>query len=250
MASDSEYLVSLGKRFATSAVRELGDTSFKLGTEYAPKLAEYGFDGNKLSELGGKSDELANWISTREDKKEGAHAATRVESDKADEVTKVLRTVAKTAPMVLRDQGIKDLTPESFKPTTKSRSTRGIINQVAEVRPFVQKLDESFKPFFHGESPTALLDNAVAALREADNSQEARRSDTPELTTKLNETKGRVLELVDDLICVAQIAFEKQPDIAARFNKSILERSRKKKGAKSDKGSTDPADPGKAEPTK
>ncbi len=72
------------------------------------------------------------------------------------------------------------------------------------------------------------------ALKAADTSQEVTLSGLPQDTLAVYMTKGKVLEMIEDMNRIAKNAFKGQPERVAEFNKEVLKRARaewKKKGA-------------------
>lgn len=77
-----------------------------------------------------------------------------------------------------------------------------------------------------GLAPHDLTAERVAALASVDATQESAQAAKPEDTAQLNEAKGGLLTLIEELNDVGRNAFEGQAETAAKFNKDILLRGR------------------------
>lgn len=129
---------------------------------------------------------------------------------------------------MLREAGIPELSQDDFTPRGKlQQSTPKILEHLRTIRTSVARLDEPLKEHFRGELASAQLDKVRSALEAADTSQEVSLAGLPTETQKVLETKGRVLELVEDLNRAARNAFDGNATLAALFNKDILLRARR-----------------------
>ena len=93
------------------------------------------------------------------------------------------------------------------------------------IRPFVEILEEQLKPFFAGESPLQQLDAVKSALEQSDALQETLRGTLPACTQEIIELNGEVFELIENMNRVAKLAFQDNPEIAAQFNKNLIQRA-------------------------
>jgi hypothetical protein len=100
------------------------------------------------------------------------------------------------------------------------------LNNISEP---VKKLESLLKEYLGGESALASLTKAKQNLDEADAVQEITLAGLPQETLKIYETKGRVLEAIEDINRLAKNAFDGQATLIAQFNKDILLRARKER---------------------
>jgi hypothetical protein len=137
------------------------------------------------------------------------------------------------APIALRDTPVDGVADEQFHgAATVQDSTPKILGYLDRVRPALSKAEAAFKPFFKGESPVSRLDSLRTTLAEADKAQESARRQAPESTTRLNEQKGELLQIIEDLNRIAKVAYRGRTDMSSRFNKDILRRARRTKTGK------------------
>ncbi len=107
------------------------------------------------------------------------------------------------------------------------RSTPKISKYLATIRPAVVALDPALAKHFKGQKASEVLDQVKGALDSADTAQEIARKNAPDRTLALHEVMGRVLEQIEDLNRAGKSAFDRDPSIAAKFNKDVLLRARR-----------------------
>jgi hypothetical protein len=84
------------------------------------------------------------------------------------------------------------------------------------------KADGSMATYFQDKKVSELLTAAKAKLDAADTVQEVTVASLPKETRKVYETKGRLLELIEDLNRVARTSFGGDSAKIGLFNKDIL----------------------------
>jgi len=89
-------------------------------------------------------------------------------------------------------------------------------------------LDEALTKHFNGKKASDALDAVKAALEKADADQETSRAAGPVETQALNEAVGRLLEEIEDLVRAGKSGFDGDATLAAKFNKDIILRARRK----------------------
>ncbi len=143
--------------------------------------------------------------------------------------------------------GLSTEVPEEAKALETMRaggakdSTRLLIDYLDRVQPHLVTYEDKLKPFFKGESPLPRLAEVKAALEQADARQEMLRASLPSETLKHYEAKGRLLEIIERINHVAQLAFDGQADRIGLFNKDILLRAhRRSRKESSDSGEKQP----------
>jgi hypothetical protein len=170
-----------------------------------------------------------------------ARHATQQQHAAIDAAKEFIRKLRAATPMVLRDTKIEGIPHDAFHAGGGlGRSVPTIAGYLLGVKGPLLKLDADFAPYFAGKSPSTLLVDVGHALDTADVTQETGIKSLPEATLTVYETKGRLLENIEDLNRIAKIAFEGDARARALFNKDILLRARKAaKGTPSDAAAGD-----------
>ncbi|NJO83522.1 MAG: hypothetical protein HC828_12355 [Blastochloris sp.] len=106
------------------------------------------------------------------------------------------------------------------------------------------------KRHFRDQKASALALSLKTALDQADSDQEVKLASLPLETLSFYETKGKVLELMGDLIRAARNTFEEDPKLAAQFNKKLLERARAAATHERRRGQSRPRRYGRADPAR
>lgn len=235
--TDRERWVILGRRNPPDGVSMQADYTTVISNQYRTQLIGSGLAESKLAALQTWRSKLASLTSGRQTAVAGSDTALDAVELAVSDSKAHLFIVRNAAPIVIRDNKITDSTPEHLQPAgSLGRSPRKILRHLETIRGLVEKYNEPLSAFFHGETALEAHDRVTRALADAEAHQEAKRGSLPEDTVALNEAKGALVELIEDINRVGRIAFMGQAEIAGKFNKDILLRARRnrRKGAKSD----------------
>jgi hypothetical protein len=202
----------------------------KLGQTHQDELAAHGWPADRTVVLSEKTTSLDERYSARVSETDASRSATQTEAQcrkKAKELITKLRLVV---PMVLRDHPSPGVTEVAFKiGRPLGASTTNITKYLIQLRPFVAVLADRLAPYFAGINPVEILEETKSRLDASDTVQETRRAGLPAGTKKLNRQKGEVVEMIEDMNRVAKVAFLDTPEIAAQFNKSLIQRAKRPK---------------------
>jgi hypothetical protein len=223
-------LANKGKDEPLAGLVEQGRVSVELAKAHPAELAGEAWSGADTTALEGLVTELDTESAAKIDSAHGARAATRTEHEAIGQAKAYIRRLRNALPRVLRQAAIPDLKPQAFHAGTKlGRSTPLISKYLNDIRPSVAKLDAPLQAFSNGGLGTAAHDKVKAALDTDDATQEVARAGLPVETLKVYETKGRVLEMIEDLNRAGKSAFDGQAQLASKFNKDIVLRARSEK---------------------
>jgi hypothetical protein len=114
---------------------------------------------------------------------------------------------------------------------TLRRSTTRVSGYLAAVEPHVQAHDAALRPYFKGQSALAELRTIKTELDSAQATQEVDYAALPLDTQRIYEAKGRVLSLIEKLNRIGKLAFDGDATTLALFNKDLILRARKSRGA-------------------
>lgn len=221
-------LATKGRNQPLQALLEQAKISLGLAAKYATTLATAAWTDARSKAMTDEIDALEGDVVSRIDAANVAHHATQKQQDAIDEAKEFVRKLRAAAPMVLRDTKIEGVPVEAFHGGgTLNRSVPKIQGYLLGVKGPLAKLDAEFAPYFGGKSPSALLDDVAKALDGADLTQEMGIKSLPDDTLHVYETKGRLLENIEDLNRIAKIAFDGDARARALFNKDILLRAHK-----------------------
>ena len=139
--------------------------------------------------------------------------------------------------MVVRRTKATDMTAAHIAPSGElRRSSPKIAEHLRKIRNLVVKLETGLAPYFGGRSPTAVHDKVTQALTDAQRGQETKREGLTPEATDLYEAKGELLEIIEDLNRIGRVVFRGRAEIAAKFNKDILLRARRRAKKAKDAG--------------
>ena len=191
-------------------------------------LAAAGFDaadGPKFLEYASK---LESEVARQAEAKGGSEGKTRAEGAAMDLAKGLVRKVRNIIRPALRKQPVVGVTVDSFAsggPLERSTpKMSAYLNQI--IRP-LETAEASLKPYFGGAKPADLARDIKDKLDKADTAQETALASLPLETQQVYETKGRAVELIEELNAVAKNAFDGNAQVVALFNKDILLRGRK-----------------------
>ena len=206
-----------------------GNYHTKLAATHAEVLASAGWKKEKTEVLSTDITELESQSAEQFDRRTGAGQRTLSESAARNHAKSLIRKLRNALPIVLRDHPDTGVTLAQFDGGTLGNSTPKISGYLNNISEPVKKLESILTEYFGGESALATLTKAKQNLDEADAVQETTLAGLPQETLKIYETKGRVLEAIEDINRLAKNAFDGQATLIAQFNKDILLRARQEK---------------------
>lgn len=249
----SMKLVKKGRGEPRDGLVQQGKVHAGLAKKHATELAGAGWTDQKTQALEAGVTSLESNVSIQADSRGEARDLTRAEQDAIDNAKTFVRKLRTALPMALRDTPVAGVDVASFQAGRPlGRSTRKVSAYLVQIRPAVVKMDDGLAPYFDSKKASERLDAVKAALDAAGSTQEVKLAGLPQDTLAVTETKGLVLQIIEDLNRCAKIAFDGQPELIAEFTAmDVLEkaRTRRKKGPK--KGPTAaPPTPGVKPPPK
>jgi hypothetical protein len=220
-------LVAKGRRDTLASLLQQAKVSAGLAVMYAAPLDPCGWTAARTAAMQSEVASLETDVASRIDTANAARHATTQEHAAVDAAKAFIRKLRAAAPMAIRDTKVEGVPHNAFNlGGSLARSTPKIAEYLTKVRPIVVKLDDDFVPYFKGAKASAELDAVKAALDGADVVQETKLSALPQESLQVYETKGRILEAIEDLNRVAKIAFDGDAGTRSAFNKDILLRAR------------------------
>jgi hypothetical protein len=206
-----------------------GNYHVKLATTHAEVVAGAGWKKEKTKVLSTDITTLESQSAAQLDRREGAKGATLTESAARNQAKSLIRKLRNVLPILLRDHPDTGVTLSQFEGGALGNSTPKISGYLNNISEPVKKLESILKEYFGGESALASLTKAKQNLDAADAVQETTLAGLPQETLKIYETKGRVLEAIEDINRLAKNAFDGQATLIAQFNKDILLRARQER---------------------
>lgn len=230
--ADLRY-VTKGMNETREGLLQQGRVSLGLIAAHHDELHACGWNDEWTTALQRYVDELGTKMSAQADAKGQAKAATKKEALARTAVKSMVRKLKNAVPLALRAAPNSGVTMEAFLIGDKlGQATPKIMAYVEKILPLVEKIDTQLRPYFHGESAYEQLRAVKQELASTDTDQEVKAASLPQETMAVYELKGRLLEAVEDLNRVARIAFDGRAELAGRFNKDILLRSRRTRSQK------------------
>lgn len=224
----SMKLVNKGRGEPRDGLVQQGKVHVGLAKKHATELAGAGWTAEKTQALEAGVTSLESNVSIQADSRGAARDLLRTEHDALDSAKTFVRKLRTALPMALRDSPVAGVDAASFKAGRNlGRSTRKVSAYLVQIRPAVVKLDDGLAPYFGSKKASEQLDAVKAALDAAGSEQEVKLAGLPQDTLAVYETKGRVLQTIEDLNRSAKIAFDGQPELIAEFTAmDALERAR------------------------
>lgn len=230
MTTIDQRLARKGKGQPRKAVLQQARVLQALAVEHKAELADHGWDDADSLQFANHIAAAESAAGGRADVSNDADAKTKGEQAAIDGVKVFLRRLRLALPRVLRANVASGVTAASFAlDEPLRRSTPKTVAYLIRIRPAVEKLDEPLKKHFGGAKASAELDAVKAALEKADTDQESAQAAGPVETQVLNEAIGRLLEDIEDVIRAGKSAFDGQATVAAKFNKDLILRARRRK---------------------
>jgi hypothetical protein len=206
----------------------------KLASDKSDDLQRVGWKMEKTKQLQNDILALESQSAEQADNRGSATKLTLSESAARTQAKAFIRKLRNALPTVLRDNPDTDVSLDIFNKGTLAQSTPKISGFLNEVSGPVGKLDGLLVDYFDGKSALEQLTTAKKNLDDADTIQETTLAGLPEATLQIYETKGRVLEAIEDINRLAKNAFDGQAHLIGQFNKDILLRARQEKPTKPD----------------
>lgn len=217
-------LVTKGRGEPLDGLLQQGKVHVALAKQYAAALIESGWSEEDTSALELEVSRLEAMAD-----KEGSVGAAE-EPSAVVEAKAFVRRLRNALPRALRETKAEGVSEAVFDAGGKlGREASKIAGYLEKIRPSVAALDGELRRHFGGKSASELLDHVKSAVERA--GQNAPQGEVPHETLKLFAVKGRVLEMIEDLNRAGRIAFEGQAETVGKFNKDVLFRARRSKGA-------------------
>jgi hypothetical protein len=219
--------VNKGKGERNNALKEQSIYTFGLAEKDHAVLIQFGLGADTLSTGRTCLVRFCDLLRDRELMSDNAALTFEKENGARSRTSKLVRTLRLAAKLALQQDVPEDKQIiDAIMAGNLKGSTRRMLDYLDNIRPRVAAVEERLKPHFQGESPLAKIDEARAALEQADCAQEMQRTELPTKTLELYEVKGRLLESIERINRVARLAFDGRADVIARYNKDILLRAR------------------------
>jgi hypothetical protein len=217
-------LVEKGRREPRSGLVEEGRAHVELARRYAAPLAANGWwpaDTDALDQaLAELSPTPGPPVSDGE-----ARDAQAAEWSAIEEAREFLRRLCLVAPILARRRPeLLEAIPLDQAP---GQSAASLSAYLEKIRPGVALLDAGSSRYFKGTTASEDLDRVKRELDTSRAREEAQLGTLPEDDAGISESKGRVLEMIEDLDRVAEIAFEGQAAVLGQFNLDILWQARR-----------------------
>lgn len=228
MTTIDPRLVRKGKGQPRRAVLQQARVCLELVTEHQTVLVDYGWDNADTTRLMQGIQALEKTLGGHADSSHEAENLTHDEQAALDAVKAFLRRLRLALPRVLRDNPTAGVTMNAFAlDEPLRRSTPRFVAYLIKIRAAVVALDGPLQKHFGGKKASMELDTVKAALEKADTDQEAAQASGPVETQALNETVGRLLEDIEDIIRAGKSAFDGNAAMVAKFNKDLILRARR-----------------------
>jgi hypothetical protein len=215
----------------TALVEQVG-ASYAHAETYKEPLVQAGLDPGWYPTTKTLLASVMTLLGSQTSTRDGALSSTMEEGAACSRLKAVMRQEKTAAEIVLANGPVAGVYLSSFMTGPLGKSTKGVLEQAARIHPFVVALEEPLKRYFKGQSPTAVLDQAIEGLIAASDAQESKHTSAPLETRALRLAKGKLLDQLELLNRVARIAFDGDAQIRALFNKDILLRARRGGGRK------------------
>ena len=231
MALDEE-LVAKGKKEPLEGLKAQGRNHLELLAQH-PQVLEYGWTAAGTTALTADVALISTGEAARSDAQDSARAATLAQEKAIDAAKQFIASLRNVQPAVLRKAKRAGVVIEKqmLGSGTLARSVPAIASYLTTVQPTVKRLDAFFKPYVKVVA-SERIGELRSQLEAADAKQESAVGSTPELTAKIYEAKGRVLEAIEELNGIAKNAFAGNAAVIGKFNKDLLLRARRERAAK------------------
>lgn len=233
MALDEE-LVAKGKKEPLEGLKAQGRNHLELISDH-PELKDHGWTDEGTTTLAADVALISTKEAERSEAQDTARTATLVQEkdiDNSKEFVASMRNVLKPVLKKAKKAGVV-IDKKMLASGSLGRSVPAIVSYLTTVQPTVKILDAFFKPYLKVVASERIGELRVK-LEASDTKQEAAVSSTPEVTAKIYEAKGRVLETIEELNGIAKNAFKGNAVVIGKFNKDLLLRARRERAEKED----------------
>ncbi len=221
-------MVKKGTSEPRAGLLDQGYVHIKLCQAHEAALADHGWLPASTAEIAALVEGLASQMSEQLEAKESSKGTTRDEVAARAHAKALIGKIRLGAGLVLAQGTVPGVTIESFNAGERLRqSTSKILGYLGRIESSVRAIDEQLRPYFKGESAAEMVTQARRNLGESEGTQEQKLAALPQDTLKLYETKGRLLQEIENVNKVAKIAFWDRKDLAGQFNKDVINRARK-----------------------
>jgi hypothetical protein len=233
---DRDRLITKGKFEPLRGLLDQSEYTEGVTAEHKAELLAAGLTEELLLEYATKKSNLFALTGGRREGQVDSQMATRREVEAITAAKAHIYKLRQLVPMVVRRTKATDMTAAHIAPSGElRRSSPKIAEHLRKIRNLVVKLETGLAPYFGGRSPTAVHDQIISDLADANRDQEVKRGGLAPESLELYEAKGAMLEIIEDFNRIGRIAFPGRAEIAAKFNKDILLRARgRAKKAKED----------------
>lgn len=229
--SNEPRLVMKGKSEPYQGLLEQARYHVMLAEKHAAELAEHNWMAEQTAEIESEIAALDSDKFRQLDERSRAKETTRNEGEAISESKKLITRVRNLVRIVVRKNPDAGVVEEDFHAGGPLGRSAGRISEfLSRLRVVAEKLDAAFAPYFKQQSLSKLIDDARAKLDAASATQEVDIASLPEDTAAVYARKGQLLERIEDLNAIARNAFLDDAVTRAKFNKDILNRSRRKRG--------------------
>lgn len=217
------HLADLGQRYPLGGLVQQGRVSGALANQYGTELATVGFTVAQGQAIVATVAELDTDMSRRAEARDQQKLKTVDEKTALAEAKAFKRTLDLKLRRYFRTPGPKPVPADAFHAGgTLGKSTTKVSQYLSSIREKLVLIDEAIKPFYGGESAVAKLDAVKLDLDSAQTTQELGKLNLPEDTLEVCELKGRLYQLLAELVDAGRDVFDGQAELSAKFNKDLL----------------------------
>lgn len=232
-------LVRYGQREPLEGLLQQGRISAALAEAEAAILRGFGWTDADTRELKAGLGELEAQRSRQLDERRNAREATQLERNAMADARAFKRRLDLALRRYFRNTKSPAVLPSEFQ-LGSLRTTPAISTYLLTVRVPLLKIASVIGGMMGSEDPIAELDKLKAELDEVQVIQERAKDDLPEETAAVNELKGRVLRLINNLNDTGLAAFDGNALMRAKFNKDHLLAARTARPKKEEKKEEEP----------
>lgn len=225
-------LVTKGRSEPLDGLLQQGKVHIALAKQYAAALVESGWSDEDTSALELEVARLEAMAG-----KAGADGASGADGEPEHEPSAIVeakafvRRLRNALPRALRETKAEGVSEAVFDAGGKlGREAPRIAAYLEKIGPSVTALDGELRRHFGGKSASELLAQARGAVEKVASAQGSQQGEVAGEKGELYASKGRVLEMIEDLNRAGRIAFEGQGETVGKFNKDLLLRARRQRG--------------------
>lgn len=243
-----DELINKGRAEKRRSVLDQADVQIALAKKYATELEKVFWTAANTENLEKKRDDLQNYIGEREENR-NASQYTRVDETKsvqsAKEFIRKMRIAVSVVEKRSSDRKSLPINSEDLQAgESLGRNTSKIRGYLVKIQDKLAKLDDQLKPYFAGEKVSEACAGHIKALQESNAAQEISVADLPKDTAEMYFRTGDLLNEIETLNRLGQLAFDGDSLTRAQFNKDMILRARAKQAKEgTDEGGSDSVDP-------